>query len=63
MSEYDFVFEPRTLEQQDAINKQQEIESFTDGIRYEDMIILRKYVLKHKSLFSKWLINSIKSNI
>ncbi len=59
MSEYDFVFEPDTPERIVSRAQDEEVDNFTSHMKYEDMLILRKYVLKHKKLFSEWFIKNV----
>ncbi len=59
MSEYDFVFEPDTPEQIVSRAQDEEVDDFTSAMKYEDMLILRKYVLKNKKLFSERFIKNV----
>ena len=59
MSEYDFVFEPKTPEQIAHEVQDKEVDNFTSSIGYDDMIILKKYVLKHQNLFSRRFIMNV----
>jgi hypothetical protein len=62
MSEYDFVYEPDTEEDIIHRKKAQELEDFTLAIEYEDMLVIKQYIKKYPSKFSRYLKNHIKDN-
>jgi hypothetical protein len=55
MSDYSFVYDPPTPEYLEFLRKKKELEDFRWAIQYEDMIILKEYIKKHKSKFTnRW---------
>ena len=62
MSEYDFVYDPLTPEEIEFRKKNKELDDFTWAIKYEDMLIFKKYVKKYPEKFSNFINQHIKEN-